>query len=56
MKIQNFDRWMNIVDRIIYKLLKMHLEDLPDELYRDAYDHDTSPIEMARIIISHNMF
>lgn len=51
----SYKSWVNEVDSKVFKKLKLHLEDLPDELYRDNYDEGISTDEMAKFVIENNM-
>ena len=44
-------KWVNKVDKIVFKYLNLHLDDLPDENYRINFDEGMEPESMAKIII-----
>jgi hypothetical protein len=50
----DFDDWMNKVEEIVFKELKMHLSDLPDENYRYHFENGKSAMYMAQIVINDN--
>lgn len=50
-----FEGFMNQVDRILARELGMESSDLPDFLYRDAYEEGQSAHEVAADVISLNM-
>ena len=45
---KSFEAWMRDVDREIEKLSGMTSADLPDALYRDAYDKGVKAVVMAK--------
>ena len=50
----DFDSWMKQVEEIVFKELKMHLLDLPDENYRYYFENGKSAMYMAQIVINDN--
>jgi hypothetical protein len=48
-------KWVNKVDKIVFKYLNLHLDDLPDENYRINFDEGMEPECMAKIIIEPNI-
>lgn len=51
----SFIAWKKRVDDIVYKELELHLDDLPDEDFRMAYDNNINAIKFAKFIIKINM-
>lgn len=51
---QSYLSWLTKVDIKVFKTLQLHIEDLPDELYRDNYDENTTVDDMAKIVIDNN--
>ena len=49
----SFEQWKSEVDSIVYKNIKQHLEEIPDEEYRNYFDINITSEHMARIVIYH---
>jgi hypothetical protein len=47
----SFTIWKSLVDKIVYKHISIHLDDLPDEPYRNHYDAGITPNVMASMMI-----
>lgn len=43
----SFEDWMEALDRLIYNATGVSIYHLPDMLFRDAYDDNTTPEEFA---------
>jgi len=50
-----YNKWYNKIDALVYEELRMNLTDLPDEAYRDSFENELSPKDMAQMIIN-NMY
>jgi hypothetical protein len=48
----SFEKWMSLVESLVYNEIKMKLIDLPDEDFRINYDDGLSPNGMATIVIN----
>ena len=52
----HFSLWLTCIDRILYGYHKMHIEDLPDEDFRQHHEAGLSPKDMVNIMISNIEF
>lgn len=50
----NFCKWIDEVERIVLKKIKLHLLDLIDETYMDNFEEGMTITEMAEIVLRHN--
>lgn len=46
-----FKKWLKRVDTIIFKRIRVHYDDLPDQDYWVHFVNGTKPVEMAKITI-----
>lgn len=47
----NFVEWMNIIESTVKKHIDLSLTDLPDHPYRQLFNQNVHPIEVAHCII-----
>lgn len=47
-----FSKWMDLVEKQVFKKLQLMLRDLPDENYRISFEDKISAHEMATIVIN----
>jgi hypothetical protein len=47
----DFERWMLLVDEHCRQILGVHVHDLPDYPFRDAYNDDVSALEVVDHLI-----
>jgi len=52
--IDYFQVWKDLVDTIVYKKSGFHLDDLPDEDYRNNYEQGVSFNTMSITVLSNN--
>ena len=50
-----FKQWMRQVDEYVFDKLDLHLDDLPDEMYRIEFDEGCSPLDMGKHVVSEYM-
>jgi len=50
-----FVSWINNVERAVYKVLNMYLEDLPDELYMVSFEEKIPWKKMAKDIVDNSL-
>ncbi len=51
----SFEDWMRQVDAALVSQVGLSSSDLPDQAYRDLYDSDTEPKEVAQEILEEEM-
>ncbi len=51
----NFLKFIDKVEKIVYARLQMYLDDLPDEDYYMAFENETTPEQMAKLVIESNL-
>lgn len=42
-----YEAWLDLVQREVYKLVPVHLDDMVDFCYRDYFDNGASPVEVS---------
>lgn len=47
----DYDRWMLLVDAHVVRMIGVHVLDLPDFQFRDAYDDEQEAIDVATEIV-----
>lgn len=47
----SFEQWRNLVDSIVFIVINLHLDDLPDEDFRINYDNGLHVCDMAKLVI-----
>jgi hypothetical protein len=48
----SFEEWLEKVDDLMEERYGVTIHDLSDQLYRDIYDSDLSPLEMVEMIVA----
>jgi hypothetical protein len=48
----SFEKWMSLVESLVYNEIKINLNDLPDEDFRMNYNDGLSPNGMATIVLN----
>ena len=48
----HFSLWLTCIDRILFSRNHCHIEDLPDEDFREHHEAGLSPTDMVNIMIS----
>ena len=53
---RSFMLWLSDVDAELVRRSGLGVDDLPDWLYRDAYDDGAYPVDVARDVLADNDF
>ncbi len=48
---EQFNKWLDLVNKFIYSKLKINLTDLPDNTFRIDFDDNLSPKDMAKKVV-----
>ncbi len=52
----NFIKWIDQVEKMIYKKLKLNLLDIPDQLYMYHFENGYTPKDMFDLIIEETLY
>jgi hypothetical protein len=48
----HYNEWINSIAAIVFQKIKMNLQDLPDEDYRNKFEEGITSTTMAKIILN----